>query len=54
MPSYSTTYRHTHPEYYEKEKAKVNERVMYKYNINTAFQEKLNSQAKARYCAKKI
>ena len=53
MPSYSTTYRHTHPEYYEKEKAKVNERVMYKYNNDTAFQEKMNSQAKARYYVKK-
>ena len=53
MPSYSTTYRHTHPEYYEKEKAKLNERVMDKYNNYPAFQEKMNSQAKARYHAKK-
>ena len=54
MSSYSTPYRHTCPEYYEKEKAKVNEKVMYKYNNNPAFLEKMNSQAKARCHTKKI
>ena len=53
MPSYSTTYRHTHPEYYEKEKASTIERFMYKYNNVPEFRERVNSQAKARYHAKK-
>jgi hypothetical protein len=54
MPSYSTNYRHTHPEYYEKEKASSIQRFMYKYNNVPEFRERVKSQANARYHAKKI
>jgi hypothetical protein len=51
MPSYSTAYRHTHPEYYEKEKAATIQRVLYKYNNDPEFRERVKSQARARYHA---
>jgi hypothetical protein len=53
MPSYSTTYRHTHPEYYEKEKASTIQRFVYNYNNVSEFRERVNAKGKARYHAKK-
>ena len=49
MPSYSTNYRHTHPEYYQKEKAAVIENIKNKYATDPEFRQKIIDQAKARY-----
>jgi hypothetical protein len=49
MPSYSTIYRKTHPEYYEQERIKDNERVKSLYHNNPEYKEKVRQQALARY-----
>ena len=49
MSSYSTQYRKEHPEYYEKERIKDNERVKKLYHNNPEYREKVKQQALARY-----
>jgi len=49
MSSYATKYRKEHPEYYEKERVKDNERVKSLYHNNPEYREKVKQQALARY-----
>ena len=43
MTSYATLYRLNHPEYYEKEKNKDNERMKQKYANNPEYKETFES-----------
>ena len=49
MSSRATIYRKEHPEYYEKERIKDNERVKTLYQNNPEYREKFKQQALARY-----
>jgi hypothetical protein len=49
MSSRATIYRKEHPEYYEKERIKDNERVKNLYQNNPEYREKVKQQALARY-----
>ena len=49
MSSVATKYRKEHPEYYEKERIKDNERVKKLYHNNPEYREKVKQQALARY-----
>lgn len=49
MSSKATLYRKEHPEYYEKERIKDNERVKTLYHNNPEYKEKVKQQALARY-----
>jgi hypothetical protein len=49
MSSRATIYRKEHPEYYEKERIKDNERVKTLYQNNPEYREKVKQQALARY-----
>ena len=49
MSSKATVYRKEHPEYYEKERIKDNERVKNLYHNNPEYKEKVKQQALARY-----
>jgi hypothetical protein len=49
MTSYATKYRKEHPEYYEQERIKDNERVKKLYHNNPEYREKVKQQALARY-----
>ena len=49
MLSKATVYRKEHPEYYEKERIKDNERVKNLYHNNPEYKEKVKQQALARY-----
>ena len=39
MPSYSTIYRHSNPEYYQKEREATSKRIMENYNNNPEYRE---------------
>jgi len=49
MTSYATLYRLNHPEYYEKEKIKDNERMKQKYANNPEYKEQVKKRALERY-----
>ena len=49
MSSSATIYRKNHPEYYERERVKDNERVKKLYQDNTEYREKVKKQALDRY-----
>jgi len=49
MSSYSTKYRISHPEYYERERERDRERVKQIYQNNPEYREKVKQQALARY-----
>jgi N12 class adenine-specific DNA methylase len=53
MSSYMTVYRREHPEYYEIEKKKDNERMKAKYANNPEHKEKVKQRALAYYYKKK-
>ena len=49
MSSSATIYRKNHPEYYERERVKDNERVKKLFQDNTEYREKVKKQALDRY-----
>ena len=49
MSSYTTQYRRTHPEYYEAEKKRDNERMKAKYANDPERREKVKQRALERY-----
>ena len=49
MSSYTTKYRREHPEYYEEEKKRDNERMKAKYANNPEYKERNKQMALARY-----
>ena len=49
MSSASTIFRKEHPEYYEKERIRDNERVKKLYHNKTGYRKKVKQQALARY-----
>ena len=53
MPSVSTLYRHSHPEYAQKEKEKTREYIMNRYNNEPEYRELLKKRALAYYYKKK-
>ena len=53
MSSYTTQYRRTHPEYYELEKIKDNERMKAIYANDPEKREKVKQRALAYYYKKK-
>ena len=53
MPSVSTLYRHSHPEYAQKEKEKTREYIMNRYNNDPEYRELLKKRALAYYYKKK-
>jgi hypothetical protein len=53
MSSSTTLYRINHPEYYEKEKIRDNERMKLKYSTNEEYREKVKKRALESYYKKK-
>ena len=53
MPSASTLYRHSHPEYAQKEKEQTRVRIVNKYNNDPEYKELLKARALAYYYRKK-